>query len=52
MKIEKTWIERLYEFGRILLENLQNLRRWKFLGKVAQDLNVILCTSDRNRIAF
>lgn len=36
----------LDEFGRILLENLNDLSRWKFFREITQDVNVISDTAN------
>ena len=36
----------LDEFGRILLENLNNFSRWKFLREITQDVNVVSDTAN------
>lgn len=38
--------QRLDEFGRILLENLNDLSRWKFFREITQDVNVISDTAN------
>ena len=38
--------QRLDEFGRILLENLNDLSRWKFFREIIQDVNVISDTAN------
>ena len=45
----KIWnAQRLHEFGRILLENLNDLSRREFLRKVAENMNVISRATDRD----
>ena len=38
--------QRLDELGQILLENLNDLSRWKFFREIIQDVNVISDTAN------
>ena len=44
--------QRLYEFGRIFLENLNDLSRWEFFRKIAEDVHVIRHASNGDCITF
>ncbi len=45
----KIWhAQRLHEFRRILLENLNDLSRREFLGKVTENMNVISGATNRD----
>ena len=44
--------QRLDELGQILLENLNDLSRWKFFREIIQDVNVISDTANGDCITL
>ena len=48
VKVAEARIQCFSKFGRIFFDNFQNFGRWKFLGEIAQDVNVVPNAADRN----
>jgi hypothetical protein len=52
MECSQARIQGFHELGRVLLEHFKDLHRRVLFGKIAQDMDVILDTTDRDGMTF